>query len=459
MCFSSHTTRSTPAAAYSANACAGCSRKPSSMSTSPAAPSSAAGTAASAGRPRTGSSPRARRPRSPRGTVIRPSWYAVVDDAACRARRRWSSRSAPSCPRRTPSRRGERRTGSYQTRSRRHRDELRAPGSAARSAGRRTRTPVSRQIVLLTHSVSGHGRVAVDDHGAAPVLAAPTGSAPAGRTRRSRRWCRRTGERAHPARRAAVVRLRQPGVRDHEPAAVEHVVADQAVDERAAPRRGTPRARRPAAPATRCEAVGDAVTLRPRSARGQLVLVVARHAERGPGRDHAHDQAQHARACPGRGRPGRRRTRAVRPSGWRRRRHAVAARAPAERAQQRLQLGPAAVHVADDVERARSGRAGRCPALLGDDCRARRSPRRPCSTCTVRKPSRSRPRSERRRSSRWRRMTCGPKSRSGRAALRATRDLLRHVEHDRDRQHVVLVASSTRVLRGLRAARWWRRRR
>ena len=108
----------------------------------------------------------------------------------------------------------------------------------------------------------------------------------------------------------------------------------------------------------------------------QLGLVVAGHAERGPGGHHAHDQAQHARRigaavhqvaeehrAPG-GVAG-----VYRPAG------AVAVDRVAELVQQLLQLGPAAVHVADDVERAlfvteiveqcRPGDGGRCHLLGG----------------------------------------------------------------------------------------------
>ena len=65
-------------------------------------------------------------------------------------------------------------------------------------------------------------RVPVHHRRTAPVVLAPTGSAPAGRTRRSRRWSRRTDERADPAGRAALVGLLHPGVRDDQPAAVQH---------------------------------------------------------------------------------------------------------------------------------------------------------------------------------------------------------------------------------------------
>ena len=86
----------------------------------------------------------------------------------------------------------------------------------------------------------------------------------------------------------------------------------------------------------------------------QLDLVVAGHAERCPGGHHAHDQAQHARGvrppvdqvahedrAPARWVAG-----AGRPAGG------VALEGVAEFGQQLLEFGAAAVHVADDVERA-----------------------------------------------------------------------------------------------------------
>ena len=83
--------------------------------------------------------------------------------------------------------------------------------------------------MLLTHSGFGDGRVAVDDRRPAAVVLGP---------RVAHRQAELVGlaggvavqrERAHPARGAAVVRLLEPGVRDDQPAAVQHVVADQAV--------------------------------------------------------------------------------------------------------------------------------------------------------------------------------------------------------------------------------------
>ena len=138
-----------------------------------------------------------------------------------------------------------------------------------------------------------HRGVAVHHDGAAPVL---------GRPRVADRQAVLVGlagglpvqaELADPARGAAVVALDQAGVRHHQAAAVQHVVADQAVDE-------------PLAPGP--ELLGLGVQLLQRLVQAvaaldvlaaqrleQLGLVVAGHAERGPGRDHAHDQAQHAR--------------------------------------------------------------------------------------------------------------------------------------------------------------------
>ena len=182
----------------------------------------------------------------------------------------------------------------------------------------------------------------------------------------------------------------------------------------------------------------------------QLGLVVARHAQRIAGRDHAHHQPQHAGGVrpavdqvadedrapaagvtASTGRPGSSRSSVV-----------------AERRRAGLQLGPAAVDVADDVER-----AGLVPqVVVAAACRtidgARRPPRRVRSTWTVRNPSRCRPRRPRRSWSRWRRSTCARSP--GRAlgvALRA--DALGQVEHDRHRQHVVLAGQRDQLLAGI----------
>ena len=61
----------------------------------------------------------------------------------------------------------------------------------------------------------------------------------------------------------------------------------------------------------------------------------------------------------------------------------------------------------------------------------------PCSTCTRRNPSLASPRSDRRRSSRWRRTTCAPKARSGRAGVALKAHGFGDVEHDRHRQDIV----------------------
>ena len=91
-----------------------------------------------------------------------------------------------------------------------------------------------------------------------------------------------------------MVGLLEPGVRDDQPAVVEHVVADQPVDEGRSACGGTARARPPAGRATR-PGRGRPCTLRPLQRAQQLRLVVAGHAERAARRDHPHDQAQHAR--------------------------------------------------------------------------------------------------------------------------------------------------------------------
>ena len=140
-------------------------------------------------------------------------------------------------------------------------------------------------------------------------------------------------------------------MRHHQPPAVQHVVADQAVDE--------PGCFGP-------ELLGLALELLHRGVQAvaapdvlaaqrleQLDLVVAGHAERGPGGDHAHDQAQHARrvrtsvdqVADEDGAP------AVLMAGTDRTAGAVARQGVAELGQQLLEFGPATVHVADDVER------------------------------------------------------------------------------------------------------------
>ena len=147
--------------------------------------------------------------------------------------------------------------------------------------------------MLLIHSGVGHRRVAVEHHRLDRGTPAPTGSAPAGRTRRSRRSSGRRGRTRAPAPTPALVALDQPGVRDDQPAAVEHVVADQAVDELLDRRRGTPSvsaaswASDSARPWVTC-------TLRPRSARSSLFSWLPDTQSASPARDHAHHQPQHA---------------------------------------------------------------------------------------------------------------------------------------------------------------------
>ncbi|CAO0834319.1 hypothetical protein SMICM17S_01117 [Streptomyces microflavus] len=187
--------------------------------------------------------------------------------------------------------------------------------------------------------------MAVDDGGAAAVVLGPrvahgqaelvglAGGVPVQRVR------------ADPARSAAVVLLGQSGVADHQVAAVQHVVADQPVDElpHLLPELGVlgVLARQ------LLDRLGEAVGLLDLAARevaAELVLVVAGDAEGVARRDHGHDAAEHTRAV---GAPvdevadedGRT------PFG-------VGTVHVSELAQQGVQLGAAAVDVADDVERA-----------------------------------------------------------------------------------------------------------
>ncbi len=149
-----------------------------------------------------------------------------------------------------------------------------------------------------------------------------------------------------------MVGLLEPRVRDDEAALVEHEVRHEPVHERLG--RG-PELRRLAPELV--ERLGEPVRdldVAPAQRADELVLVVARHAERLARRDHAHDEPQHARgvraavdevADEHRG-PPRRRGRADGPA------LVVPAQPVPQRRQQRLELAAAAVDVADDVERA-----------------------------------------------------------------------------------------------------------
>jgi hypothetical protein len=159
-------------------------------------------------------------------------------------------------------------------------------------------------------------------------------------------------EAAHPAGGPALVGLLEPGVRDHEPAAVEHVVADQALDERF--HLGDELRRLGVELGERLRQAVSELDVAPVELAGQLLLVVARHADRRSGRDHAHHQAQHA------GRVGtpvdqvadEDRDAALGMRAADRPARRVAVQGVAQLHEQCLQLGAAAVHVADDVERA-----------------------------------------------------------------------------------------------------------
>jgi len=135
-------------------------------------------------------------------------------------------------------------------------------------------------------------------------------------------------------------------VRHDEPAIVQHEVADQAVDPlldlcAELGRLQRELRQRLAQPVRDLHLTADEGAL-------QLIVVVAGHAERRVGPLHAHRQAQHA----GRVRPAVHQI--AEQDGFaagRMARHAVFARDIAKLHQQRLQLGAAAVNVADQVER------------------------------------------------------------------------------------------------------------
>ena len=139
---------------------------------------------------------------------------------------------------------------------RRHRDQL-----PLRIAQRRQRAAEDAAGVDVDRAVDplrlGHRRVAVDDRAPCPRSPPPSCSAPAARTRRSRRSSRRTGEARAPRPTPALHLLLQPGMGDDEPAAVEDVVADAGRREQSRPARGTPAARRRAVPSVSARPCAD----------------------------------------------------------------------------------------------------------------------------------------------------------------------------------------------------------
>ncbi len=153
-----------------------------------------------------------------------------------------------------------------------------------------------------------------------------------------------------------MVLLGQPGVADHEPAAVEDVVADESVDE--LPYLGTEFV---GLLLHLLDGLGEAVGVLDVAAlqvTAVLVLVVARDAQRVARADHGHHAAQHT------GRVGAAVDEVADEDGRTARR--VDAVVVAQLAEQSLQFGGAAVDVADDVEGA--GEVGQVVVpLLGDD--------------------------------------------------------------------------------------------
>ncbi len=257
-----------------------------------------------------------------------------------------------------------------------------------------------------------------------------------------------------------MVALDQPGVRDDELAAVEDVVADQAVDEPLGLGRGTPSGSAASCAERLGQPVADlhvAAAQRP----DQLVLVVAGHAERVARGRPCPSPAAARRACRDRGRPGRRRRPRVRP-GW-----LAPAAAAGRRARRRSRARPSSVcssaqqpwtspmtsngpvSCAQVVAQPGAGdRRGGDLVLAVQDVDACGSPR-----CC-------RPRRDRRSWSCWRRITCVAEVAVGAAgvALRGRRSPARRAR-SRPASTSCSRASATSALAAPRAARWSRPRR
>ena len=173
------------------------------------------------------------------------------------------------------------------------------------------------------------------------------------------------GELPHPARSPSLEGLLEAGVGDDELAAVEHVMADQAVDEGRG-LVGEPRGLAPELLQGLGEAVGDLHVPSLQLAQ-QLDVVVAGDAESGSRLDHPHDQAQHLRGT------GAAVDEVPEEDGLapfrvaRRRPPGTGADLPAEGAEQAGELVEAAVDVADDVEGAALAAPVRPQRLALDD--------------------------------------------------------------------------------------------
>ena len=237
--------------------------------------------------------------------------------------------------------------------------------------------------------------------------------------------------------------LPEPGVRDHQPPRVEHVVADQAVEEgdhlagelvarggELRQRLGQPVAHLDVAAAQRAQ---------------QLGLVVARHAQGGPRGHHLHHRAQHA------GRVGAAVGQVAEEHRGPSRRvaaHPAGVRPVAELVQQRVQLRQAAVHVADDVERPVQARLV-APGRLAHDLRAVHLGH----PAELEHPAESFPLQPAHRPGQ--RRVLAPDHPRAERPVRARRvpldtDLLGHVEDDRHRQHVVLPGQGQQRPAGVR---------
>ena len=208
-------------------------------------------------------------------------------------------------------------------------------------------------MVRFSHSGFGNRRVAVDHHRLAAILRGPVVADRQAELVGLAGGLAVEREVAHLARAAALHLLLHAGVRHHQLAVVEHVMADQAVEElgdllpelrrlllELLQRLGQP--------------VRDLHVLAPQLAH-QLHVVVAGHAERRSGLDHAHHQPQHV----GNLRPAVHQVAEEDRLATLRRMVDAEIRSPSRSstgrsraAQQLAKLVEAAVDVADDVERA-----------------------------------------------------------------------------------------------------------
>ena len=186
-----------------------------------------------------------------------------------------------------------------------------------------------------------------------------------------------------------------PGVRDDELAVVEHVVADQAVEERARPASRNSGGSRLELRERLGEPVRDLHVAARAASRTSLTSWLPGTQSAVPAATIAMHEPQHVGDVAARGRPGRRGRRACGPAGWPRASGPSSARVAELARAAPSSSSTAAVDVADDVER-----AVLVAAVVPERLRARSSPPRPPRASAARgrggSPRARRPRSERR---------------------------------------------------------------